>query len=68
MQFRGGPGLAPQPFHDRGSGFITSTHGLFLSNEHVMPEANEVTVKLSDRREFEAKLPGSDLQFPALAP
>ena len=43
-----------------GSGFIISSDGLILTNAHVVREAKEVTVKLSDRREFSAKVLGSD--------
>ncbi|MBQ0942945.1 Do family serine endopeptidase [Ideonella sp. 4Y16] len=68
--FRGMPGLqgrgrsrgpAPQvPFRGQGSGFIVSADGLILTNAHVVREAKEVSVRLSDRREFSAKVLGSD--------
>ena len=65
--FRGLPGFqqrgrgAPQqPFRGQGSGFIVSDDGLILTNAHVVREAKEVTVKLSDRREFAAKVLGAD--------
>ncbi|MFO1271865.1 MAG: Do family serine endopeptidase [Rubrivivax sp.] len=59
FQFRRGP--APSvPFKGQGSGFIVSADGLILTNAHVVREAKEVTVKLSDRREFSAKVLGSD--------
>jgi serine protease Do len=63
--FRGLPGFqfGPQekmPFRGQGSGFIVSSDGLILTNAHVVREAKEVTVKLSDRREFRAKVLGSD--------
>ena len=60
--FRGMPrGGNPQvPFRGQGSGFIISADGLILTNAHVVREAKEVTVKLSDRREFAAKVLGSD--------
>jgi serine protease Do len=66
--FRGMPGMQqrgrgaqPQtPFRGQGSGFIISDDGLILTNAHVVREAKEVTVKLSDRREFSAKVLGSD--------
>jgi len=48
------------PFRSQGSGFIISSDGLILTNAHVVREAKEVTVKLSDRREFRAKVLGSD--------
>ncbi len=59
-QNRGGRGMAPQPFRGQGSGFIISSDGLILTNAHVVREAKEVTVKLSDRREFSAKVLGTD--------
>jgi serine protease Do len=66
--FRGMPGFPggqrgqqpDQPFKGQGSGFIISQDGLILTNAHVVKEAKEVTVKLSDRREYAAKVLGSD--------
>ena len=65
--FRGMPGYQQRgqeggqvPFKGMGSGFIISTDGLILTNAHVVRDAKEVTVKLSDRREFAAKVLGSD--------
>jgi serine protease Do len=43
-----------------GSGFIVSPDGYILTNAHVVAGASEVTVKLTDRREFKAKVVGSD--------
>jgi serine protease Do len=43
-----------------GSGFIISADGYILTNAHVVSEADEVLVKLSDKREFKAKIIGSD--------
>lgn len=48
------------PFRSLGSGFIISSDGLILTNAHVVREAKEVIVKLSDRREFRAKVLGAD--------
>ena len=45
-----------------GSGFIISSDGLVLTNAHVIAEAQELSVKLTDRREFKAKVIGSDPQ------
>jgi serine protease Do len=61
--FRGMP--MPQPRqhgvqHAQGSGFLVSSDGLVLTNAHVVDGAKEVTVKLSDHREFKAKVLGSD--------
>jgi serine protease Do len=43
-----------------GSGFIVSADGYILTNAHVVDMADEVTVKLSDKREFKAKVIGAD--------
>ncbi|WP_370848364.1 DegQ family serine endoprotease [Novimethylophilus kurashikiensis] len=43
-----------------GSGFIVSSDGYVLTNAHVVNDADEVIVKLTDRREFKAKIIGSD--------
>ncbi len=48
------------PTHGMGSGFIISADGIILTNAHVVRDAREVTVKLTDRREFRAKVLGSD--------
>lgn len=54
----GGPGQ--QPVRGQGSGFIVRADGLILTNAHVVKGADEVTVKLTDRREFRAKVLGAD--------
>ena len=43
-----------------GSGFIISADGLIVTNSHVVEDADEVLVKLTDNREFKAKVIGSD--------
>ena len=53
------PERAP-PSHGIGSGFIVSPDGYVLTNAHVVADASEVTVKLTDRREFAAKVIGAD--------
>lgn len=58
---QGGPRMAPQqPSQGMGSGFIVSPDGFIVTNAHVVDGASEVTVKLTDRREFTAKVLGSD--------
>ena len=56
----GGGGGRDVPSHGVGSGFIVSADGVILTNAHVVRDAREVTVKLTDRREFRAKVLGSD--------
>jgi serine protease Do len=62
----GMPGIGgPQgrvPTHGLGSGFIVSPEGVILTNAHVVADADTVTVKLTDRREFKAKVVGIDKQ------
>ncbi|HAT32268.1 MAG TPA: peptidase [Janthinobacterium sp.] len=48
------------PTHGLGSGFIVSPDGIIMTNAHVVRDAKEVTVKLTDRREFHARVLGSD--------
>src|ERR1700683_4220709 len=48
------------PAHGEGSGFIVSPDGYILTNAHVVAEADTVTVRLTDRREFTAKGVGID--------
>ncbi|WP_439536157.1 DegQ family serine endoprotease [Methyloversatilis sp.] len=54
----GGPG-SPDA-RSLGSGFIVSADGYLLTNAHVVDEAEEITVKLSDKREFKARVIGAD--------
>ena len=63
---RFGPGFprAPQPGarpqRGVGSGFIVASDGVILTNAHVVDGATEVVVKLTDRREYRAKVLGAD--------
>jgi serine protease Do len=57
-QFREGPQRkAPLSL---GSGFIISSDGYILTNHHVIKDADEIVVRLNDRRELEAEVIGSD--------
>ncbi|MEO6263526.1 MAG: DegQ family serine endoprotease [Luteimonas sp.] len=60
------PGMPQDPGGRRGismgTGFIISGDGYVLTNRHVVDGADEVKVRLSDRREFSAKVVGSDEQ------
>ncbi len=51
------------PMRGRGSGFIVNKEGYILTNAHVIADADSITVTLSDGREFEAKLVGTDPTF-----
>jgi serine protease Do len=64
--FRGFPNLPMEPDQPRGgrmgagSGFVVSADGYILTNNHVIEGADKVTVRLLDRREFDAKVVGRD--------
>jgi periplasmic serine protease, Do/DeqQ family len=58
----GQPRGNPQPVRGEGSGFIVSPDGYILTNAHVVENADEVTVKTTDRREYTAKVVGVDEQ------
>jgi serine protease Do len=57
QQPRGGRG---EMVRGTGSGFIVSPDGVILTNAHVVRDADQVTVRLQDRREYRAKVLGSD--------
>lgn len=59
-QFGPPPGREGMPSRGMGSGFIVAADGLILTNAHVVQGAKQVTVKLHDRREYTAKVLGSD--------
>ncbi|MEX2570931.1 MAG: trypsin-like peptidase domain-containing protein [Gemmatimonadota bacterium] len=62
--FRGqpgpGPAPSPRPQQGSGSGFIVSSDGYVMTNNHVVDNATRVTVTLTDRRQFEAEVVGRD--------
>src|SRR5437868_2577880 len=52
---------APRPeSRSLGSGFVISQDGYVLTNAHVVEGADEITVKLTDKREYKAKVIGAD--------
>ncbi len=61
-RFFGEGGAAPHAFDTTslGSGFIISADGYVVTNHHVVQDADEILVRLSDRRTFTATLIGSD--------
>jgi serine protease Do len=48
------------PRQGQGSGFIITPDGYILTNAHVVADASELTVRMSDKREFKAKVVGAD--------
>jgi serine protease Do len=54
------PQQGPDFQESAGSGFIVSKDGYILTNDHVVEGSDEVTVRLLDRREFKAKVVGTD--------
>ncbi len=56
----GGQGQQDYKTQSLGSGFIISSDGYILTNAHVVNDADEVIVKLADKREFKAKIIGID--------
>lgn len=59
FEFRGGPQEQPERM-GLGSGFIISQDGYILTNNHVVEGATSVQVRMSDRREFDAEVIGTD--------
>jgi serine protease Do len=60
QQYGSLPANIALPVQGAGTGFLTSADGLILTNAHVVKHAQEITVKLTDRREFKARLLGVD--------
>jgi serine protease Do len=59
FEFRGGP-PSQRPQMGMGSGFFISDDGYIVTNNHVVEGAESVLVRMSDRREFEAQIIGTD--------
>ncbi len=59
FEFRGAPPSERQRM-GMGSGFIVSDDGFILTNNHVVDGADNVLVRMSDRREFDAEVVGTD--------
>lgn len=59
FEYRGGPSV-PSPRMGMGSGFIISADGYIVTNNHVVEGADSVLVRMSDRREFNAEVIGTD--------
>ena len=55
----GGPQEIPEQ-RGTGSGFIVSPDGIIMTNAHVVEGADELIVRLTDKREFKGKVLGSD--------
>ena len=54
------PGGHGRPDQSAGSGVIVDSNGFIVTNNHVVEGATQITVTLSDRREFSAKVVGTD--------
>ena len=59
---RSDPRENTRPVVSTGSGFIISEDGYLLTNNHVVENADEITVSLGDRREFKAEVIGADVR------
>ncbi|HEX5263479.1 MAG TPA: Do family serine endopeptidase, partial [Phenylobacterium sp.] len=59
LPLRQGP-VQPEPMRASGSGFFISPDGYILTNNHVVENADEITVKTKDERELKARLIGRD--------
>jgi serine protease Do len=56
----GSPMPRDQESHSLGSGFIISSDGYIMTNAHVVDNADKIIVRLTDQREFKAKVIGAD--------
>jgi serine protease Do len=57
---KGRHGGGAMPMRGQGSGFIVSPDGYIITNAHVVDHADEVSIRLTDRREYRAKVIGID--------
>jgi serine protease Do len=55
-----GPPVPQGPQRGEGSGFIYTTDGYIITNHHVVADADQVSITLSDGRAFKARVVGSD--------
>jgi serine protease Do len=65
MERFGGPppsGQVQMPQRSQGSGFLIGSDGTILTNAHVIEGAKKISVRLHDKREFEAQVIGKDLR------
>ena len=60
-RFGGVPDMGEAPQRSLGSGFIISNDGYILTNAHVIDQTDTVTVKLTDKRQFKARVIGADV-------
>jgi Do/DeqQ family serine protease len=58
--FFGGPNMRSQPQRASGSGVVVSDDGYIVTNNHVIDEASEIKVTLSNKKTYTAKLIGAD--------
>ena len=59
-QFGNGQQQRPRKAIAMGSGFVIDKNGLIVTNNHVIDKAKKITVKMTDGREFDARLVGTD--------
>ncbi|MGV3742974.1 MAG: S1C family serine protease, partial [Burkholderiaceae bacterium] len=60
-RFGGVPDFGEAPAAGMGSGFIISSDGYILTNAHVVADSDEVLVKMTNKREYKAKVVGTDV-------
>ncbi|MDQ9170537.1 trypsin-like peptidase domain-containing protein [Oxalobacteraceae bacterium R-40] len=60
-RFGGVPDFGEAPASGLGSGFVISSDGYILTNAHVVADSDEVLVKMTNKREYRAKVVGADI-------